>query len=253
MINFAALIKRKLMQRTPANGCYGVFNDFEAAEASARRHLPVGYDAADTGSWYRDMMERVQHDEYPMLYWFEKTLPTSRTVVEIGGHVGVAFYSFATRVKFPADLKWTIVDVPTVTRAGEDLALQRGETRLQFCNEFSAMLAPMDLLMASGSLQYVPGPLLPSRLLAMQQRPTHIIIHKTPVIAQPKGYVTLQNISAAWCPYRIFGFGELIEPLLDLGYELVDSWAKERVINIPRRPDLRVTHYSGYYLRTKVT
>jgi len=35
------------------------------------------------------------------------------------------------------------------------------------------------------------------------------------------------------------------------GYELVDTWAKIRRIEIPRRPDLRVEHYSGYYLRDR--
>jgi len=247
-MNIAELIKRKLMQRTPMNGCYGVFDSFGEAEAASPKGVRLGYDAAETGSWYRDLMARVHHDDYPLLYWCEKALATGRRVVEIGGHVGVAYYAFSTCIKYPLDMRWTIVDVPSVTREGETLAKERGQTQLAFVNAFVDAPRPMDILVASGSLQYVPGTSLPEQIRAMSQRPEHILIHKTPVIARA-GYVTLQNIGGTWCPYRIFGYQELVQPLVDMGYELVETWAKDRKIEIARRPELRVDHYSGYYLR----
>jgi putative methyltransferase (TIGR04325 family) len=248
---FTEFFTRKLMARTPQNGCYGAFETFEGAAAAAPKSEALGYDAAQTSTWYRDLMERVHHDDYPLLYWFEKALLGSQCVVEIGGHVGVAYYAFATKLSYPEDLRWTIVDVPSVTAEGENLAKKRQQTQLLFANDFTHALAPMDILIASGSLQYVPGPMLPEKLRSMDVRPKHIMIHKTPVIERPKGYVTLQNIGTAWCPYRIFSYSELVQPLIDMGYELVDTWAKIRRIEIPRRPDLRVEHYSGYYLRDR--
>lgn len=247
-MKIAALIRRIVMSRTPVNGCRGVFDNFAAAASAAPKGIAVGYDAAETGAWYRELMDRVHHDDYPLLYWFEKTLESGRRVVEIGGHVGVAYYAFSKWIDYPADMRWTIVDVPSVTREGERLAKERGQTQLTFTNEFTDALWPTDVLIASGSLQYVPGALLPDRVRAMTVRPRHILIHKTPVVAGA-GYVTLQYIGPAWCPYRIFGYGELVQPLIDLGYELVDTWAKDRSIDIPGRPELRVDHYCGYYLR----
>jgi putative methyltransferase (TIGR04325 family) len=241
-------LNRLLKRNVAPNGFDGVFETFEKAAMAAPTGKTLGYDNANAGSWYRDKLNRVQFDDYPMLHWFEKSIQDGRKVVEIGGHVGVAYYAFSQLVQYPADLTWTIVDVPSVTHAGEELARERHRTNLRFVNNLEDITEPVDVLMASGSLQYVPGALLPERIRAMTAKPRHIIIHNTPVRPQ-HGYITLQNIGTVWCPYRIHGYDELIAPLVDLGYKLVDDWGKDRSVVIPRRPELRVDRYSGYYLR----
>jgi putative methyltransferase (TIGR04325 family) len=239
-------------RKCPPNGFLGVFESFEQADASAPRGHKTGYESGDTGSWYRDKLEHVEFDQYPMLYWFDKASKSARTVVEIGGHVGVAYYPFSKFVEHAQSLTWTIVDVPSVTREGEKLARERNRTNLVFLNSLEDVQGPVDILMASGALQYVSGALLPERVRAMAAKPAHIIIHNTPVRPQ-KGYVTLQNLGPSWCPYRIHGHNELIDPFNAMGYDLVDSWGKDRRVEIPSRPDLRVDHYSGYYLRLSET
>jgi putative methyltransferase (TIGR04325 family) len=193
-------------------------------------------------------LSAVQHDDYPLLFWFEKAVQDASQVVEIGGHVGIAYYTFERVIEYPKGLLWTIVDVPTVAEAGRKLAAERQRSNLAFVGELAEVKGPIDLLMASGSLQYVPGDLLPKRIGRMANAPRHIILNKTPISDGP-GYVTLQNLGPAFCPYRIHGYDELVRPLLDMGYELVDKWQKDRRVEIPGHPERTVLGYSGYYLR----
>jgi putative methyltransferase (TIGR04325 family) len=224
-----------------------VFRDFEEANRSAPAHMPRGYNVPETAGFYRERLDRVHHDDYASLFWFEKALKDSRSIVEIGGHVGVAYYSFEHLVDYPEDLRWTIVDVPSVTEAGRDLAKERKRSNLHFVNELSEA-SPPEILIASGSLQYLPTPFLPERVRSMSTAPRHILINATPV-TRNAGYVTLQNLDVSFCPYRIFSYKELVEPFLEMGYELVDSWQKNRKVIVPGHPECTVDHYSGYYLR----
>jgi putative methyltransferase (TIGR04325 family) len=243
------ILKRILRPGRAVNSFRGVFESFD----EAARHVPqterVGYDAPETAGWYRDRLDEVQHDDYPMLFWFEQALGSSKTVVEIGGHVGVAYYPFTKVLPCPPDLLWTIVDVKPVTEAGARLARERGRTNLRFANDLSEVSDGCDALLASGSLQYLHGELLPERVRRMSPLPKHIIINKTPVRESGNGYVTLQNLGVSRSPYRIHGRDELIAPIERMGYVIVATWRKDREVVIPGRPDLTVEHYSGYYLR----
>jgi putative methyltransferase (TIGR04325 family) len=232
------------------NGFRGIYRDFDDAMRHVPKRASVGYDNPETASFYRDRLDAVQHDDYPVLFWFEKALKDSHSVVEVGGHVGVAYYSFERLIRYPEDLHWLIVDVPAVTAAGEQLARQRDRTQLSFANAMPEGATRCDILMASGSLQYLPDPMFPERVFRMDPLPRHILIHKTPV-SQGEGFLTLQNIGAAICPYRIYSYGQLVTPLLERGYELVDTWRKDRRVMVPGHPELKVEHYSGYYLRRR--
>jgi putative methyltransferase (TIGR04325 family) len=250
--NASRSVLRKIADRVrsrviPPNGFSGVFSTFDEANRGAPVHLPRGYDTPETASFYGERLEHVNFDDYPALFWFERALNDSRTIVEIGGHVGVAYYTFERAVPYPEDLRWTIVDVPAVTEAGAKLAEERKRSNLHFVNKLEVAGA-FDILMASGSLQYLPPPLLPERIHALAVLPRHIIINTTPV-TESAGYVTLQNLGVTFCPYHIHSYRELIEPLLEVGYELIDSWKKNRKVTIPGHADRTVDHYSGYYLR----
>ena len=242
------VLRRILRRQRPLNSFRGVFRTFDEAALHIPCSQRVGYDIPETADWYRDRLDEVQHDDYPMLFWFEKALKSGQTVVEIGGHVGVAYYPFTKILQGPERLRWTIVDVPSVTREGERLARERGRTNLHFANELTQVSTGCDILLASGSLQYLHGALLPERINGMAPLPRHVIINKTPVREGGDGYVTLQNLGVSLAPYRIHARHELITPLERMGYEVVATWRKDRQVVIPGRPDLTVHHYSGYYL-----
>lgn len=233
----------------PVNAVRGVFDNFAAASAAAPRTKPLGYDAANAGNWYFDKLKSVQMEDYPVIYWLKNAFADSRSVLEIGGHVGVAYYGFSRVMEYPRDLTWTIFDVPTVMEAGEVLARERGQTNLHFAHDGLDSIAGADILVAVGALQYLETDI--ARMLSSyQQRPKHILISETPVYDGPK-FITLQNLGSVYCAYRIFNRQEFLSSLEAIGYRLVESWAKPRCLRVPGHPDKTLDHYSGFYFRAE--
>lgn len=233
----------------PPNQVRGVYASFAEAAAAAPRTKPLGYDAAKAENWYRDKLSKVQLEDYPVIYWLGKAFVQSRSVFEIGGHVGVAYYGFSRVLEYPQDLTWTILDVPTVMEAGEVLARERGETSLHFAQGGLSSVQGAEILLAAGSLQYLETSL--AIILAnFQQRPQHVLINLTPVYDGLE-FTTIQNVGSVYCAYRIFNRQAFIGSLEALGYRLVDSWAKPRCLRIPGHPDKAFDHYSGFYFRAE--
>jgi putative methyltransferase (TIGR04325 family) len=231
-------------------GCYrGIFGSFAEAAKSAPNSAPIGYDAPDPASMYRERMERAYPSDYPMLFWLREVLPESRRVFDLGGHVGVSVYAYARVLELSSDLRWTVCDVPSVVDAGAALARERGEPRLSFTTSFG-QADDADVLIAAGSLQYIDEP-FDSLLGGLSRLPRHLLINKTPTHAT-REFVTLQNIGVAYCPYRVFERVTVSGSLFKLGYELVDTWENlDMGCYVPFRPDANPVTYVGHYLRLR--
>lgn len=242
-----SLKHRVLARLRPVNSYQGVYSTFTEAAQKAPRGKPLGYDAADSQNWYLNKHTEVQLEDYPVLFWLRGAFENSRSVFEIGGHVGVAYYGFSQVVDYPADLKWTICDVPTVATAGATLAKERGRTNINFVTH-PDQAEGADIVLAAGALQYVDSPSLADAIASFRIKPRHVLINTTPVYDGP-AFVTLQYIGTAFCPYRIFNREELAGSLKKIGYSLVASWRKERTFRIPGHPDKSFDHYSGFYFR----
>jgi putative methyltransferase (TIGR04325 family) len=233
----------------PMNACRGVYPSFSAAELAAPGIKPVGYDAANSSKWYLSKLTGVSQEDYPVLFWLRSAFDDGRSVFEIGGHVGVAYYSFASLLVYPPDLIWTICDVPSIAEAGEALALERGRTNLRFVTS-PTQVEGADIVLAAGALQYIDSPDLAGAIASFRRRPRHVLINTTPVY-DGAAFITLQNIGSAYCPYRVFNRGEFVRSMETAGYLLVDSWRKERAFSVPGHPDKSFDHYSGFYFRSK--
>lgn len=231
----------------PVNSFSGVYASFAQAADAAPKARPIGYDAAKSEDWYLGKFNTVLLEDYPVLFWLRSAFEDSHSLFEIGGHVGVAYYGFAQVLSYPADLVWTICDVPTVVAAGEALARERGRTNLRFVID-PAQSEGSDIVLAAGALQYVDAPGLAQTIAAFRHRPKHVLINTTPVYDGP-AFVTLQNIGTAYCPYRVFNRKELLRSMKSLGYSLVATWQKERAFRIPGHAERSFDHYSGFYFR----
>lgn len=232
------------------NSCHGVFASFEEATRAAPPSKPLGYDAANSNNWYIGKLNTLSLEDYPVVFWLKEAFETGRSLFELGGHIGEAYYSFSRVIPYPADLSWTICDVPTIVKAGRALAEERGALNVEFVTDAS-QTAGADIYLACGALQYLDSPTPATTIAGFKIQPRHVIINTTPVYDGPS-FVTLQNIGSAYCPYRIFSREELISTLGALGYDLVDSWQKERLFRIPRHPEKSFNHYSGFYFRKKL-
>jgi putative methyltransferase (TIGR04325 family) len=241
-------VQNRVMDRLqPLNAFRGVYANFAEAERAAPPTKPLGYDSADSADWYLKKLAGVQLEDYPVLYWLRAAFAESRTVLEIGGHVGVAYYGFARVIQYPAGLRWTILDVPSVVQAGARLAKERARTDVAFVADLSDTEGA-EILLAAGALQYFDAPSLAGTITGLRVQPKHVLVNVTPVYDGP-GFVTLQNIGSVYCPYRIFNRHEFIAPLEALGYTLIDAWEKPRAFSVPRHPDRSFETYSGFYLR----
>ena len=234
-----------LFGRVTGGGSFrGVFKDFDEAARSAPSNAPLGYDVQQAGEMYRDRMTRVFPSDYPALFWLRDRLPNARRVFDLGGHVGVSYYAYRRYVPFPAGLRWTVCDVPSVTAAGAALAREQEAHALDFTNVVGDA-SGCDILMAAGSLQYIETPFA-DQLRSLRELPGSILVNK--LATHPRReFVTLQNIGITYCPYRISARDGFPETLAPLGYRLVDTWENpDLVCRVPFHADAGPISYVGY-------
>ena len=207
---------RHFAENTAENLFHGVFDSFAAAEASAPRARPVGYD--NPGSADLAYATVASEWDYPAIFWLATALAEGHgTVFDLGGHVGVKYYAFRRFLGQRPELRWTVCDVPAVVARGTDLARFRDpDHRLAFttrCTDAS----DHDVLFASGSLQYLPQT-LGEMLRSLRRLPRWIVINTTP-IHEAKSVFTLNRIGTAICPYRVQARAPFIEAVRALGYD----------------------------------
>lgn len=246
-VRILQVLRRRWHDRIqPLNAFRGVYQNFREAEANAPRLKPLGYDQADSTNWYLRNLRRVQFGDYPILYWLREAFTDSRSVLEIGGHLGEAYYGFSTVVQYPDDLTWTVMDVPSIAKAGAELADKERRTNIQFINSLEDRRGA-DIVLSTGALQYLETH-LSDAIAQMRTRPKHILINFIPVYDGP-AFVTVQNIGTAYCAYRVFNRKEFVDSLEGLGFALVDSWKKPRDFEVASHPQRSFKHYTGFYFR----
>lgn len=227
----------------------GVYASFAEATRSAPAELPLGYDHPEPAGMYRERLERIYTNDYPVLFWLGRLLPHVRRLFELGGHVGVAYHAYARHLAYPAGLRWTVCDVPAVAEAGRALALERGARGLDFTSRYEDADGA-DLFFASGSLQYLERPLA-AWLSDMEAPPRHLLLNLLP-LHPDRTFVTLQSIGTAYCPYLVQERGAFLRSLEALGYALVDAWDNpDKGCDVPFHEDHSVRGYSGLYLERK--
>ena len=233
-----------------ARGFCGVYPDFAAAAAAAPKGKPVGYDNSG-GATLMEPSGPLWLSDYPVLFWLEKTLAEDPVILDIGGYVGISYYSFRKHLCYPGDLRWVIQDVQAVVDAGAEIARCQSSRGL----EFRTVLGPglkAHTVLALGALQFIEEPFA-VQLSRLDSLPRHLIINKTP-LSDKSAYATLQDLGPAACPYWVFNRSEFIGSLEKLGYQLMDEWRNaEFSCKIPFHRDHSVPQYSGLYFRLAST
>jgi putative methyltransferase (TIGR04325 family) len=243
-------IRRRVVNRAfPVNALRGVYGSFAEAAAAAPSIKPIGYELANSGNWYEEKFSKINLEDYPVLFWLKDALASSRSLLEIGGHVGEAYYAFRRLLEYPPSMEWTILDVPSIVSEGSRRAQANGAKGLHFCDKLQTATRA-EIVLAAGALQYFEEPVLVDVIRQMEGSPQHIIVNSTAMYDGPS-YITLQNIGTVYCPYRIFNRTELVESIEREGYRLVDSWSKPRRVHVPGHPEKNFDGYSGLYFRRR--
>lgn len=231
--------------------CRGVFGSHDEAAAAAPRTRPLGYNHVDAAEMYHDRLERVYPSDYPMMLWLQNAFNDgARKVLDLGGHIGIAYYAYQRFIPFPADVSWRVYDVPAVMEAGRREAQTRDpDHRLSFSDRFESGEG-IDILFTSGCLQYLEETLA-QRLAALEEKPRRLLVNLLPLHSQ-FDYWTVQSIGTAFCPYRIQRTQTFFADLDALGYRLEDTWENlEKECWIAFHPEHSLDRYYGAALRLR--
>ena len=238
---------RFLAHTTPTHHIYrGVYKSFAEAQASIPAGRTAGYDNTGAADLYRERTRIIYLNDYPMIYWLGRFFDQGgRSVFDLGGHIGIAYYSYQKHLEYPEGLRWTVQDVPAVNAAGEAWAMEHDPARrLSFASTVAAA-SGTHILFAAGSLQYLEYTLAEA-ISAMPVRPRFLLLNSVPIHTR-ESYFTVQNMGVTCCPYRVLGEREFMGGLASLGYKLRDRWENtQRHCTVPFYPDLSLDRYFGF-------
>ncbi len=234
--------------------CRGVYSTFAQALQAIPPGAKGGYSQPEilnhasvaklTSGWEADVFKP---SDYPVVFWLGSAFAQgSKTVFDLGGNVGHAYYTYKKFLQYPLSLRWIICEIPEVVTAGIELASKGDNPGLSFTEAFTDADGA-DILLTSGTLQYIETSLA-QMLGKLKIKPKHITIDQVPFY-DGKTYITLQNIGYTICPYKIQNRTEFIDSLIAIGYELVDTWKLDRLCTIPFHSKKNVSNYWGFYLK----
>jgi putative methyltransferase (TIGR04325 family) len=226
-----------------------VFPSFVAAQACASKYIPSGHEHPDEIRFHTSISDIVRESDYPVLFHLTPLAPSLRNVFDLGGNVGNLFYSYQSKLNFPATLTWTVYDLPMKKPLGEKLAAERAESRIRFATNL-AEASGCDVFIASGSLHYFEEP-LHEILRSLERLPQHVFANRMPC-SSGSDIITVQDNRSYLVPCKLHGRMTLIAGMETLGYELQSEWpVHERRLSVPTHPDLSIRTYSGFYFRRK--
>ena len=240
------VIRKMLAALTGYNRPFASLKDAEAAiagyEGDGHSNLACAINLIRT-------MEEATASDYAALFYLQPVLPSLRTIFDFGGSIGNLFYCYAKYLDFPADLIWTVFDVPENVDFGEKFARDRGEQRLRF----TACLGDgdgVDLFLATGALHYFETP-LPDIISEFQKKPRYVLVNRSPM-ADGRPFATVQDGGVYRVACMLHNRDALIRKFDDAGYEILGNWrAAERSLIIPFYPDRSVHAYSGMFFRLR--
>jgi putative methyltransferase (TIGR04325 family) len=228
----------------------GVFRSFDEAAASVPH--ATGCNHATISAEFEDKIDRVFPYDYPFLFWLQRIFSNSAasSLVDIGGHIGVHYYAYRKFLELPRKLKWLVVELAEIAKAGQERAERLAAPGLSFTTSLEILNShPTDIILSSGALHYIEKPLLWNAIARMESKPQHILLNKVPLY-QGEDFVSLQNVRPGFSPLYVWNRLEFIRKFEHTGYRLVDEWSvPERHFHIFDDPLRSFGSFSGLYLR----
>lgn len=248
-----ALIRSYKRQFDTACGCvrifYGIYPNFPAALRDIPASRLRGHDSEAAALRVAETRRQVQPPDYPVMFWLQNLLPHCRLLFDLGGGLGISYFSYRRFLRYPDGLNWLINELPSVAALGARMASAEPGVALRYTTSMEN-LARADILLAEGSLQLIERPF--ELLRSISCLPPHILINKVPVGGAPAA-ATLHNFGPALCAYHLFNRVQFVDEFRSLGYEVHDEWATpELSARIPYFPEYSIRSYTGFYFRKAV-
>lgn len=243
----AGQVRREFVSNRDRNLFHGVYATWAEAEAAAREFGREGYDNPESADLYLSRT-RLDAYDYPALCWILRSLQEGmHSVFDVGGSIGIKYLAFREALAGSPNLRWIVQDVPAVVQRGRELSQQRGDSsNLSFTDRF-ADGDGVDLLFASGVVQYLPQT-LGELLQGFRRLPRRIVIN-TAAIHGDREFFTVNSIGTAFCPYRVQTQAGMVRGLTAQGYRLREVWQNTgKSLRLPLQPGYSIENYSGYCL-----
>jgi putative methyltransferase (TIGR04325 family) len=222
----------------------GVYRSFAEANRSAPRRACTGEHKAE----YSDRIDRIFPYDYPVLYWLHPVVASMKRVFDIGGNIGVHYYSYRRYLDFSTHLVWQVCEVPRIAESGIERAKKEQAEKLLFTSDFKGADGA-DLIFAAGSVQYIEFPRFARLLQSLNRKPIHILINKVPLY-NGEEFVSLQNGGSSFTPRYVFNREEFVGGICQVGYDLIDSWlVPDRQFLLPGDSHHSFGPSSGLYFR----
>jgi putative methyltransferase (TIGR04325 family) len=151
--------------------CGNVYNDLDLAEVVAFKTM---HQVGDRGS---AAPEEAVHPIVAVGVASAGIGNRQLTVLDFGGACGLHYVRVVATMQTP--LRWAIVETPTMAARASKL-LENYVRVFTAINDAMAALGPVDLVYASGSIQYVPDPLETLKALAAI-RPRYLMLARFPL------------------------------------------------------------------------
>jgi len=226
----------------------GIYPSWSAALAAIPPENRIGYNQEETKAVFSQVpTTRVRPADYPILLHLRNLAQPGMRLIDLGGNIGMAYYTALKYFPLPQPFDWVICDVPAVTDTGKQVALREGDTSkaLHFVNRLEDA-GGCDIFFSSGTLQFLEEP-LPALLKKLPALPKSLLINRVPMWDRP-AIATIHDIGFCICPYCIFNRKEWVASVELLGYRMVDDWpCPESSFSVRFRPDLRLNAYHGFY------
>jgi len=221
------------------------FSSFDEAKSCSAKFINAGHEHEDDIRMHLSSSRAARESDYPVFFYLSQSEKPLRSVFDFGGNIGNLFYCYQNYLNLPQDISWKVYDLPELRQAGQNIAAERGESRLRYVDGLD-QLDPADLLLASGSLHYFESS-LPQLLAQAKRLPSRVIVNRTP-FSNAEDLITIQDNGSFLVPCKLHNKQKFVDGMATLGYKLRGSWpVAERALYVPLHPDCSSATYFGFY------
>jgi len=221
------------------------FSSFSEAKSCSSEFISAGHEHEDDIRMHLSSSRAARESDYPVFFYLSQSETPLRSVFDFGGNIGNLLYCYQNYLELPEDISWKVYDLPELRQAGQQIATERGESRLRYVDGLDE-LDPADLLLASGSLHYFESS-LPELLTQAKALPGRVIVNRTP-FSNAEDLITIQDNGSFLVPCKLHNRQKFLDGMAALGYQLCGSWpVAERALYVPLHPDCSSSTYFGFY------
>jgi putative methyltransferase (TIGR04325 family) len=147
-------------------------------------------------------------------------------VLDFGGGMGVHYLTLRHLLPVDHEVRWTVCETRAAARTGHE---HFANEELDFIDDLDRVGSPVDLVFASGALQYTEAPSRYFERLASLA--SHVVLNRTPFINAATDVLTLQSVTrdgyAVRLPVWLLSSGQWLDHFKRAGLTIALRWQED--------------------------